>query len=151
MTAKRLVNKVAIVTGAARGFGRATAVALAREGAVIAGLDLEDDLASLVRLYVAGLCGLAYGALTVLLATRVVAPAARLSNAWDTRIGGILSDTLGANLQLAYSDNKTFAAAANLKWNPVPGLLIEPEVTYTKWDSIDEDQWNGMIRFQRTF
>ena len=40
---------------------------------------------------------LAYGALTVALATRVVAPAARLSNAWDTRIGGILSDTLGAN------------------------------------------------------
>lgn len=40
---------------------------------------------------------LAYGALTVGLATRVVAPAARLSNAWDTRIGGLLSDTLGAN------------------------------------------------------
>lgn len=40
---------------------------------------------------------LAYGGLTVTLATRVVAPAARLSNAWDTRIGGILSDTLGAN------------------------------------------------------
>ncbi|HSI40689.1 MAG TPA: ABC transporter ATP-binding protein [Xanthobacteraceae bacterium] len=40
---------------------------------------------------------LAYGVLTVTLATRVVAPAARLSNAWDTRIGGLLSDTLGAN------------------------------------------------------
>ncbi len=66
-------------------------------------------------------------------------------------IGGKFSDTLGANLQLAYTDNETFAAAANLKWNPVPGLLIQPEVTYTKWDSIDEDQWNGMVRFQRTF
>ncbi|MDR6951665.1 ATP-binding cassette subfamily B protein [Ancylobacter sp. 3268] len=40
---------------------------------------------------------LAYGAMTIALATRVVAPAARLSNAWDTRIGGLLSDTLGAN------------------------------------------------------
>lgn len=30
--------------------------------AVIAGLDLEDDLDSLVKLYLAGLCGLAYGA-----------------------------------------------------------------------------------------
>ncbi|WP_188611778.1 ABC transporter ATP-binding protein [Chelatococcus reniformis] len=40
---------------------------------------------------------LVYGALTVALATRVVAPAARLSNTWDTRIGGLLSDTLGAN------------------------------------------------------
>ncbi|MBS7545700.1 ABC transporter ATP-binding protein [Ancylobacter oerskovii] len=43
-------------------------------------------------------CGaLVYGALTISLATRVVAPAARLSNAWDTRIGGLLADTLGAN------------------------------------------------------
>jgi D-ribulokinase len=30
--------------------------------ALIAGLDLENDLDSLVRLYLAGLCGLAYGA-----------------------------------------------------------------------------------------
>jgi len=39
----------------------------------------------------------AYVALTVLLATRVIAPASRLSNALDTRIGGVLSDALGAN------------------------------------------------------
>ena len=65
--------------------------------------------------------------------------------------GTALTDNLGANLQLAYTDNKTFAAAANLKWTVVPGLLIQPEVTYTNWDTIDEDQWNGMVRFQRTF
>jgi NAD(P)-dependent dehydrogenase (short-subunit alcohol dehydrogenase family) len=35
-----LQGKVAVVTGAARGIGRATAVALAREGADIAGLDI---------------------------------------------------------------------------------------------------------------
>jgi len=46
---------------------------------------------------------------------------------------------------------EVFAAAANVKWNPVPGLLIMPEVTYTNWDSIDEDQWNGMVRFHRSF
>ncbi|CAA0093517.1 Putative multidrug export ATP-binding/permease protein [Starkeya nomas] len=46
---------------------------------------------------VMALGSLAYGGLTVTLATRVVAPAARVSNAWDTRIGGLLSDTLGAN------------------------------------------------------
>ncbi len=40
---------------------------------------------------------LAYGTLTVTLATRVVAPAARLSNALDTRMGGLLADALGAN------------------------------------------------------
>ena len=66
-------------------------------------------------------------------------------------IGGKFSDTLGANVQLAYTDNDTFAAAANLKWNVVPGLMITPEVTYTNWDSIDDDQWNGMVRFQRSF
>jgi len=43
-------------------------------------------------------CGaLAYIGLAVLLATRVIAPASRLSNALDTRMGGTLSDALGAN------------------------------------------------------
>jgi len=40
---------------------------------------------------------IAYVALTVVLATRVIAPASRLSNALDTRIGGVLSDSLGSN------------------------------------------------------
>ena len=35
-----LKGKVAVVTGAARGIGRATAVALAREGADVLGLDI---------------------------------------------------------------------------------------------------------------
>jgi ATP-binding cassette subfamily B protein len=35
--------------------------------------------------------------LTAALSVRYVAPAARLSNAWDTRLGGALSDTIGAN------------------------------------------------------
>jgi ATP-binding cassette, subfamily B, bacterial len=39
----------------------------------------------------------AYVVLTVLLATGVIAPASRLSNALDTRMGGVLSDALGAN------------------------------------------------------
>jgi len=37
---KSLRGKVAVVTGAARGIGRATAIALAREGAEIIGLDI---------------------------------------------------------------------------------------------------------------
>ena len=40
---------------------------------------------------------LAYITLTVGLATRVLAPIARLSNQWDTRIGGILADAIGTN------------------------------------------------------
>ena len=39
----------------------------------------------------------AYIGLTVVLATRVIAPASRLSNAQDTRIGGALADALGSN------------------------------------------------------
>ena len=40
MSSKRLSGKIAIVTGAARGIGRATAIAFAREGATIVGIDI---------------------------------------------------------------------------------------------------------------
>ncbi|USI73177.1 ABC transporter ATP-binding protein [Sphingomonas morindae] len=46
---------------------------------------------------VMGLGAIAYVVLTVMLATRVVAPASRLSNQWDTRIGGALADAIGTN------------------------------------------------------
>ncbi|MFZ5707549.1 MAG: ABC transporter ATP-binding protein [Pseudomonadota bacterium] len=39
----------------------------------------------------------AYVAVTFGLATRVLAPIARLSNQWDTKLGGVLSDAIGAN------------------------------------------------------
>ena len=46
-----------------------------------------------------------YIALTVTLATRVLAPAARLSNQWDTKVGGTLADAIGTNAVV-----KAFAA-----------------------------------------
>ncbi|PCG14906.1 MULTISPECIES: ABC transporter ATP-binding protein [Sphingomonas] len=46
---------------------------------------------------VMGVGALAYIVLTVGLATRVLAPIARLSNQWDTRIGGVLADAVGTN------------------------------------------------------
>lgn len=46
---------------------------------------------------VMGVGAIAYIVLTVLLATRWVAPASTLSNAWDTRMGGLLSDAIGSN------------------------------------------------------
>ncbi|MFZ4689777.1 MAG: ABC transporter ATP-binding protein [Polymorphobacter sp.] len=39
----------------------------------------------------------AYVTTAVLLATRWIAPASRRSNAWDTRIGGVLADAIGSN------------------------------------------------------
>ncbi|MFG1403261.1 ABC transporter ATP-binding protein [Xanthobacter sediminis] len=36
-------------------------------------------------------------ALTLVLSVRMVAPSARLSNAWDTRVGGVLADAVGCN------------------------------------------------------
>lgn len=38
-----------------------------------------------------------YISATVVLALRVIAPAARLSNIWDTRMSGVLGDAIGAN------------------------------------------------------
>ena len=46
MSKRRLEGKVAIITGAARGIGRATAVAFAREGAAIMGIDIAGPVSS---------------------------------------------------------------------------------------------------------
>jgi ATP-binding cassette subfamily B protein len=50
---------------------------------------------------------IAYVMLTLTLATRVIAPASRLSNAMDTRIGGVLADALSSNAVV-----KSFGAEA---------------------------------------
>ena len=68
--------------------------------------------------------------------------------------GGVtvpIDSKLQANAQVAYTDSKIFAATANLRWNPVKNLLVQPEVSYTNWDSINQDQWAGVLRFQRSF
>jgi len=68
-------------------------------------------------------------------------------------IGAPINEKLKWNVQAAYDDLKTFSATTNLKFNPVKNLLIEPEVTYTKYDAApgDNDTWSGIIRFQRVF
>ena len=66
-------------------------------------------------------------------------------------VGVPINDKLKFNVQLAYDDAKTFAATTNLKFNPVKNLLIEPEVSYTNYDSVNKDTWAGILRFQRVF
>ena len=66
-------------------------------------------------------------------------------------VGVPFNDKLKWNLQLAYTDSKIFAATTNIKCNPVKHLLVEPEISYTNWDSINDDQWAGILRFERTF
>ncbi|MET0533636.1 MAG: ABC transporter ATP-binding protein, partial [Steroidobacter sp.] len=56
---------------------------------------------------VMALGAIAYVTLTLTLATRVIAPASRLSNALDTRIGGVLADALSGNAVV-----KSFGAEA---------------------------------------
>jgi ATP-binding cassette subfamily B protein len=56
---------------------------------------------------VIALGALAYVSMTVLFSTRYIAPAARISNAWDTKVGGTLADALTCNAVV-----KSFGAEA---------------------------------------
>ena len=49
---------------------------------------------------VVGLGSVMYIAFTALLSLRYVAPAARLGNAWDTRMGGALADAVTCNARV---------------------------------------------------
>src|ERR1700716_4599402 len=46
---------------------------------------------------VIGVGSLVYISMTVMFSTRYIAPAARISNAWDTKVGGTLADALTCN------------------------------------------------------
>jgi ATP-binding cassette, subfamily B, bacterial len=56
---------------------------------------------------VVALGALTYVSMTVLFSTRCIAPAARVSNAWDTKVGGTLADALTCNAVV-----KSFGAEA---------------------------------------
>jgi ATP-binding cassette subfamily B protein len=70
---------------------------------------------------VMGVGALAYITLTVGLATRVLAPIARLSNQWDTKMGGVLADAIGTNAVVkafgGESQEEALLARTVAKWH----------------------------------
>jgi ATP-binding cassette subfamily B protein len=56
---------------------------------------------------VVALVALVYVSMTVAFSTRYIAPAARVSNAWDAKVGGTLADALTCNAVV-----KSFGAEA---------------------------------------
>ena len=66
-------------------------------------------------------------------------------------VGVPINEKLKWNAQLAYTDSKILEATTNLKFNPVKGLLVEPELTYTHYDVSGDATVSGILRFERTF
>ena len=56
MFRKRLEEKVALVTGAAQGIGKETAIVLAKEGAIVVVSDINDSLGESVAKEIGGNC-----------------------------------------------------------------------------------------------
>jgi opacity protein-like surface antigen len=72
----------------------------------------------------------------------------------------VFTPELTFNSQVAYDEGENFGVAAQLNWQPVPGLSIQPEVGYaTNFDDNrfddggdeEDDAWSGVLRIQRTF
>jgi len=87
--------------------------------AVIAGLDLEGDLASLMKLYVAGLCGLAYGARQIVEAMAVKSIALEQiiisgGAAQSPLVRQIIADATGLEVAVADTPEPVLLGAAML-------------------------------------
>jgi 2-hydroxycyclohexanecarboxyl-CoA dehydrogenase len=81
----RLRDKVAVVTGAASGIGRAIALAMGHEGARVAALDLDGDGAAAVAREIAGTGGEAHAwPVDVADAARVTAVVGEVVARWST-------------------------------------------------------------------
>ena len=72
-----------------------------------------------------------------------------------------VSEKATFNVQGAYEDDGTFAAAANVAYELVPGFTITPEISYTSFggerqdlnnlNGNEDDAFEGIVRFQRNF
>jgi hypothetical protein len=64
-----------------------------------------------------------------------------------------LSDKASLNGQLAYEEDGTLAAALNVEYAVVPGLMVQPELNYTDFggERGSGEAFGGILRVQRNF
>jgi (+)-trans-carveol dehydrogenase len=121
----RLEGKVALITGAARGQGRAHAVTLAREGASVVAVDICEQIE-----------GVQYD-----LATRAdLDETARLVEEQDQRCIAIKADARSSEQMRAAADR----AASELGGIDI-GVVNHGIVMAGTWDMLSDDDWDTMI------
>jgi len=125
--------------------------------AVIAGLDLDADIAAMERLFVAGLCGLAYG-----LADVIDAFAAHKAGSDVIVMGGgasrsplvrqIMADTTGLTVALPQTQEPVLLGAAMLGAvaSGAFGSLGEAMASMSALGRLSEPTAPGMMEFHRT-
>ncbi|MGI0526174.1 porin [Rhizobium giardinii] len=64
-----------------------------------------------------------------------------------------LNDKASLNGQLAYEEDGTLAAALNVEYAVVPGLMVQPEINYTDFggERGSGEAFGGILRVQRNF
>jgi len=87
----------------------------------------------------------------------------KLYDVWSIRAGftAAVTPTITAVIDGSYTDidspaaglgdEQYWAVQGNLRWSPVKGLVIGPELGYGRFEKADTDQWSGMLRVQRSF
>lgn len=122
----RVEGKVAVVTGAAKGIGRATAELLAREGALVAATDVDADA---LREAVAGIEGVVGAARAWELDVTDETAVARVVSEVADHFGGI--DVLVNNAGIAGANRPTHEVTAE-EWRRVMAVNVEGVFFCTK-------------------
>jgi len=125
--------------------------------AAISGLDLDDDLASLERLFVAGLCGLAYGLADVVDAMRAHGIPCRMmvisgGAARSRLVRQIMADTTGLTVALPATAEPVLLGSSMLGAVAAGRFasLGEAMQSMSRLGSLTEPSTTAMARFHET-